>query len=373
MERGPIARLGGPRGLNHDTRQSDKRRDKAMGKQRRGAIPSWKDLPDEQLLDWRMCDLDVRIEGSVLEERVERLYEELEMRQIRFRPHFWLSEDWFSPEGVPGVAVPFYMAHPRLARLERAQMLEVEGGTKEWCMRILRHEAGHAIDTAYDLHRRRGWQAVFGRSSLPYPKEYAPKPYSKSYVRHLDNWYAQSHPDEDFAETFAVWLKPRSKWRVEYQGWPALKKLEFVDSLMAEICDASPSIAARQRVDPVRGIRKTLRSHYAEKRARYGLDATFSFDRELHRLFSDAAEHSGRPRASAFLRRHRDELLQVVADWTGQYKYTIDQVLKEMIARCSELGLRVHRGERVARRDAQVMLTVQTMNYLHRGHHKIVL
>ena len=25
---------------------------------------------------------------------------------------------------------------------------------------------------------------------------------------HLDPWYAQSHPDEDFAETFAVWLTP---------------------------------------------------------------------------------------------------------------------------------------------------------------------
>lgn len=344
----------------------------ATGKRRRRTI-RWEHLSDDELLDWRVCDLDVRIEESVLAERVERLYQELAARGIRFRPHFWLSDDWFSPEGVPGVAIPFYMAHPRLARLERAQMLEVEGGTKEWCLRILRHEAGHAIDTAYDLHRLRRWQAVFGRSSQPYPKEYAPKPYSKSYVRHLDNWYAQSHPDEDFAETFAVWVKPRSKWRLEYQGWPALKKLEFVDTLMAEIRDASPTVVSRQRVDPVRSIRKTLRKYYEEKRTRYGLDATFSFDRELYRLFSDAAEHARRPGAAAFLRRHRHELLQVVAAWTGQYKYTIDQVLKEMISRCDQLGLRVHRSERVSRRDAQVMLTVQTMNYLHRGHHKIAL
>ena len=344
------------------------------GKRRsRAKEPPWAQLPDDELLDWRICDLGVKVEGTVLEERIERLHAELDARDIRFRPHYWLSDDWFSPEGVPGVAIPFYLAHPRLARLERSQMLEVEGGTREWCLRILRHEAGHAIDTAYGLHRLRRWQAVFGKSSLPYPDEYTPRPYSKSYVRHLENWYAQSHPDEDFAETFAVWLKPRSNWRSQYEGWPALKKLEFVAGLLAEVRDQRPRVVSRECVEPVHRIRKTLGTHYAEKRARYGLDASFSFDRELRRLFSDAPEYARRPPASAFLRRHRQELLRVVAEWTGQYKYTIDQVLREMIARCSELGLRVHRSESVARRDAQVMLTVQTMNYLHRGHHKIVL
>ncbi len=339
---------------------------------RRGE-PPWARLPDEELLDWRISDLGVTIDGSPLEERIERLNEELAMRKISFRPHCWLSDDWFSPEGVPGVAIPFYMAHDRLARLERSQMLEVEGGTKEWCMRILRHEAGHAIDTAYGLHRLRRWQAIFGKSSQPYPEEYQPKPYSKSFVRHLDNWYAQSHPDEDFAETFAVWVKPRSNWRTQYEGWPALKKLEFVDQLLSEIREKRPQVTSRERVDPVRRIRKTLRSHYADKRQRYGLDASYSFDRELRRLFSDAPEYARRTSAAAFLRRHRNELLQVVAEWTGQYKYTIDQVLREMIERCRALKLRVHRPERIARRDAQVMLTVQTMNYLNRGHHKIAL
>ena len=114
---------------------------------------------------------------------------------------------------MPGVAIPFYLAHPRLEQLERAQMLEVEGGTPDWCMKILRHEAGHAIDNAYKLRQRRRRQQVFGPSYMQYPKYYTPKPYSKSFVLHLDSWYAQSHPDEDFAETFAVWLNPDSDWR----------------------------------------------------------------------------------------------------------------------------------------------------------------
>ncbi len=188
--------------------------------------PEWADWPDEQLLDLRMCDLDLRIEGTELEERIEALYGELRTRGLRFRPHLWLSDDWFTPDGVPGIAIPFYLAHPRLAQLELTQMLEVEGGNPEWCMRILRHETGHAIENAYLLRRRRRRQQVFGKTSEPYPDYYTPKPYSKSFVLHLDSWYAQSHPDEDFAETFAVWLNPSSMWRDRYASWPALRKLE---------------------------------------------------------------------------------------------------------------------------------------------------
>ena len=136
---------------------------------------------------------------------------------------------------MPGVAIPFYLAHPRLMRLEKAQMLEVEGGTPEWCMQILRHEAGHAFDNAYELRKRRKRvQPVRQAVVEPIPSSISPRPYSKSFVLHLDSWYAQSHPDEDFAETFAVWLTPDSDWRARYADWPALRKLEYMDALMHE-------------------------------------------------------------------------------------------------------------------------------------------
>ena len=335
--------------------------------------PAWVSWPDERLLDLRMKDLDLRIERTAIEERIEQLYEELEARGLRFRPHFWISDEWFSPDGVPGIAIPFYLAHPRLARLERNQMLEVEGGPHAWCMRILRHETGHTIDTAYRLHRRRRWRELFGKASQPYPEHYQPKPYSKSFVLHLDQWYAQSHPSEDFAETFAVWLKPRSRWRSQYAGWPALKKLEYVDQLMQEIADSKPLVTSREQIDALRTIRKTLRAHYEEKRDKYGIGEANFYDRELRRLFSDAPEDVGKPSAAAFLRRQRRHLRQVVAHWTGQYQYTIDQVLSEMIERCRELNLRLSTEPSQARTDAVVMLTVQTMNYLHGGHHKVAL
>ncbi len=335
--------------------------------------PTWADYSDDDLLDLRICDLGVRIEGTRLAQRIEQLYDELEERGLRFRPHCWLSDEWFTPDGVPGIAIPFYLAHPRLERLEAKQVLEVEGGSKAWCMRILRHEAGHAIDHAYRLYRRRAWQRVFGKSSQPYPDQYSPKPYSRSYVQHLDMWYAQAHPAEDFAETFAVWLKPRSNWRSQYQGWAALKKLEFVDELMAEIAEQKPKVACRLHYDGVRKIKKTLREHYSEKKELWGVGYPSIYDRDLLKLFSDERKHQKNITAAMFLRQNRRQLREAIGEWTGQHKYTVDQVVNEMMDRCRELKLRLRYSERETRRQTLVMLTVQTMNYLHGGRHRVAL
>jgi hypothetical protein len=211
----------------------------------------WTALTDEQLLEVRMCDLGLAIEGTEIELRIAQLNAELEARGLIFRPHYYLSDEWFTPDGIPGIAIPFYLAHPRLAKLELAQMLEVEGGDIESCMQILRHEAGHAIDNAYMLRRRPKRRRLFGNPTIEYPEYYTPKPYSKSFVQHLDHWYAQSHPDEDFAETFAVWLDPNSMWATRFAGWPAQRKLEYMDRLMRELARRRPMVTSRRQLDPL--------------------------------------------------------------------------------------------------------------------------
>jgi len=339
----------------------------------RPAPPPLDELSDEQLLDLRFCDLGLRVTGSWLEERIEILQDELASQGLEFRPHFWLSTEWFSPDGVPGVAIPFYLAHPRLMKLENSQMLEVEGGTPEWCLKILRHEAGHAFDNAYALRRRLKRRRIFGSPTVEYPDFYLPRPYSKSFVLHLDAWYAQSHPDEDFAETFAVWLTPHSNWRVRYADWKALRKLEYMDALMREIGGRPPVVSSRRRVDPIERLRTRLGRHYARKREHYGLEYPDFYDRDLRRLFSAAPEFRHNPKASRFMASIRREARRLVAAWTGAYQYTIDQVIADMMRRADELDLRVRAPEDRTRVDFTVLLTVQTMNYLHSGRHRVAL
>jgi len=326
--------------------------------------PDWTALPDEPLLDVRMADLPVHIEGTTLGDRIAQLRDELAARELHFPLHFYLSDEFYTPDGTSSIAIPFYLAHERLARLEEAQMFEVEGGEHEWC---------HAIDNAYKLRLRRQRRSVFGSPTKPYPEFYTPKPYSKSFVLHLDSWYAQSHPDEDFAETFAVWLTPNSEWRQRYKGWPALKKLEYMDTLMRAVTRERPRLENVDEVDPLPRLKQTLRQHYRRKRRHYGVDYPNFYDRDLRRLFSDAESHSGNITAAQFIARIRRPVRKLVAGWTGIYQYTIDQVLEDMIARCRELKLRIAGSEDQARQEFTVLLTVQTMNYLHSGGHRLFL
>jgi hypothetical protein len=326
---------------------------------------AWTSWPDDRLLQLRLKDLRVTIEGTWLEGRLHALYDELDQRGLRVRPHAWLSDEWFSPEATPGIAIPFYLAHPRLMRLERKMIGDVEGGALSECMRILRHEAGHVVQHSYQLQRRRRWQQLFGRSSIRYPKYYRPNPASKQFVQHLRLWYAQSHPDEDFAETFAVWLKPRSDWRTRYAGWPALRKLEYVDELMAEVAYEKPMLNHRLKIDPLSRIERTLAEHYEHKQALYSVDPPTIYDRDLRRVFADGVEHRRSRAAATFLRRNRAKIRQMVARWTREYQPALDAVLDDMIARTRELKLKAVGPERQLLADFTLLLMARTVDSLY--------
>ena len=326
---------------------------------------AWEKLSDEQLLKRRLSSLRVAVEGSWLEDCLKTLYEELDERGIRLRPHAWISSEWFSPSNVPGIAIPFYLAHPRLMKLEKKMMLDVEGGTWSECMAIFRHEAGHAVQHAYQLQRRRRWQQLFGPSSKRYPRYYRANPASRNHVQNLRLWYAQSHPDEDFAETFAVWLTPRANWRKRYEGWPALKKLQYVDELMAQVGERRPVITRRVEVEPLRSLRITLEEHYKKKLDHYSIEAPRAYDRDLLRIFSMSPRHRNSPPAATFIRHHRGDIRRLVSKWTGEYQLTLDQVLDEMIERCRVLKLRAVGPQRQLRADFTLLLTAKTVHELY--------
>jgi len=325
---------------------------------------AWVALPDEELLKLRLKDLKVTVEGTWLEDCLHDLHAELAEHGIRARPHAWISSEWFSPDNTPGIAMPFYLAHPRLMQLEKKMILDVEGGTRSECMSILRHEAGHVLQHSYQLQRRRRWQQLFGPSSIRYPRYYRPNPASKHFVQHLRLWYAQSHPDEDFAETFAVWLRPRANWRTRYAGWPAIKKLEYVDELMGEIATERPFLTHRFRVDPLNRLTDTLAEHYKKKQDLYAFDTPKTYDRDLQRLFASGPKYRRSQAASTFIRHNRARLRELVSKWTGEYQLTLDALLDDMIVRCRELDLRAVGSERKLIAEFTVLLTAKTMHAL---------
>lgn len=328
----------------------------------------WDSYTDEQLLDLRFCDLRLTLKHAAIAPQLQRLYQELQSRGIRFKPHVWLSSEWFSPDGVPGFAIPFYLAHPRLARLERAMMQQVEGGNTNWLMRILRHEAGHAFDTAYRVRRRADWRKVFGKASTPYPSVYRPKPTSRRHVLHLGQWYAQTHPTEDFAETFAVWLQPRSSWRHDYADWPVLGKLEYVNKVAEELRGVAPLVKSRAVVEPLRENTCTLREHYRRKITRESVENSRALDAALTRVFKPRAQAtSKRPMAaSRLLRESQPQFQRMLLRQTRMHPYLIHNVMRMVIERCRELHLTVSGSRRESKRAALSLMARLTFDLINK-------
>jgi hypothetical protein len=347
-------------------------------------------ISEEELLATRMKDLPIAIEGTWLEECVKELYAELDAKGLVFQPEVYLADEWLTPEGEVAIGVPFYLAHPALIRLERRMMLEAEGEGKLWCMQLLRHEAGHAFSYAYNLHQKREWKKVFGSSKEEYGNTYKFKPYSKSYVRHLDGFYAQYHPDEDFVETFAVWLTPGADWQKKYQGWRALDKLQFVDGLMSSIKGINPFKPKGKKLWHQKNLTITLDKYY-KKKCRYEQEELPDFhDVQLKKIFTSLtdeewwafkkdrrrkpskrqayfswAEEMGT--AEELIRKNSKIILNSIDRCTGERKYIISDLLKNIALRAMQLHMIVTRPQAEALMQLSVYVTSLTMNYIHTG------
>jgi hypothetical protein len=322
------------------------------------------DQERRRLLGRRISDLGLRIAGSPVERLVHRLYDELEARGLAFRPPVYLSDEWGCPDGTPLIAVPFYLADPRLARIEaeRSQGLEDEAESMEY----MRHEAGHAINYAYRLYDRADWRSTFGPYSRPYLERYHADPFSREYVRHVLGWYAQKHPDEDFAETFAVWLTPDLDWRKQYANWPALRKLEYVDAVMREIGQLPPAIgAARSAEDlPVESIHFTVEEYYRELEAKkLPIEDEHFFDGDLRNVFAELAEAPEAPSAAAFIRSHDGELVSRIAYWSGEHVGVVRAFVDFLASRAEALGLRLIGFEASTLIELTAFGTAVMMNY----------
>ena len=330
----------------------------------------WEYLSDEELLDMPLRELGLELAGSMVENCAEKLYRELEKAGLFFRPHIWISDEWFSPDGVPGIAIPFYLLHPRLIDLTKKMLGEAEGETQKWCMQLMRHECGHAIDNAFGLRKLRPRQKLFGATGQAYPRSYEFRPYSKRFVRHLKANYAQAHPDEDWAETFAVWLTPRSGWKKHYRGWKALEKLEMVDHIMSSLIGRSPLVKNKSIVTPINKSRMTLRSYYKKARRQQGIDKKEQNFAKFDRVLTPASESRKFQKASLFIGIEGKKIARQVAKEADQYQYRIDKMMSELKEHCKKRDLRL---KNTSRRQLKVLLTKEAKKYVKDGEHRITM
>jgi hypothetical protein len=330
----------------------------------------WVNLGDEDLLEKKISHLGLKLEGTEWQSLVQQLYDELSQKGLVFHPPCHVGDEWFVPVGIPAIFVPFFLVHERLRKLERKMVLEVEGETPDWFMKLMRHEAAHAYSYAYQLYKRKKWQQTFGLASTEESEFYRPRPYSRSYVVHLDDWYAQSHPDEDFAESFAVWLTPGLDWRERYKGWKAAQKLEYLDELMRSLAGKPPIHQPEYRPADYDCLNIKLKTYYARKRKLYEVSYPDFYDNDLKQLFAAGPEVVHRLKASAWLRQRRRHLMNSVCLWTNEKKFRVQKLLNRLIERCDQLDLYINADDAEIHLQVSAYVTTLVMNYLFTGKFK---
>jgi hypothetical protein len=336
-----------------------------MKKFSESSSPEVLDREQRDLLSRKISDLALKIPGTRLEGLIRELYQELEKAGISLRPGTYLSDEWGCPQGVPVIGIPFYLADPRLCQLER-KITGIEAETGAEILTYLRHEAGHAFNYAYRLYLKPDFRRLFGRFSQPYHEEYKPIPFSARFVRHIPGWYAQKHPDEDFAETFAVWLTPGSEWREKYAGAPALAKLLYVDRKV-RLYGRKPPVVTREKLDrPVQELKMTLDKWY---------DTNMHFNRrgiKFHPIINEdlkvlLPEKSGRP-AAEVLQANSRRLIRDVNRWTGMDRRVLESLFDELTERVRLLELKIGPGRTTTRMvSVAIFLTTLVMDYQFTG------
>ncbi len=317
------------------------------------------------VLGKKVSELGLRVEGSPVQKYVDELYRELDRRGLKtFRPVCYLTDEWGCPDQQPVLGIPFYLADPNLRRLENAvDALESE----RQIMMYMRHEAGHVFNYAYRLYTTPEWRQLFGPFFRPYRDEYRPVPFSKQFVRHIEGWYAQKHPDEDFAETFAVWLTPRSPWRRQYKGWPAMQKLRYVERIAKSLATVEPIVKTGEVDITPDDIGVTVEQFYQqaslERQARIDLE----LDTYLSQIFLARRRKESKP-AADIVGRHTAELVEKITYWTGVRRPVVRGLIESIVRTCERMKLWGEIGEE-ARYLVEVtaLATTLAMNFLTRG------
>jgi hypothetical protein len=294
-------------------------------------------------------DLQLSIAGTRMERLIDIFIAELDaVGIVKLRPTFYFSTEWGVSFGTTNIGIPFYLAHPDLVALHADQVGHIEGQSDAAILQYFRHEMGHVVNYGYKLYEQEDWIETFGSITQPYLEEYRPQPFSTRFVRHLPGWYAQKHPDEDWAETFAVWMTPsageaKPAWRATYAAWPAaLAKLEYCDRKMASLRGVDPLVRTTEHDEDVREINYSVDDYYLNF-APATIEIPPGLDGALRAMFEDFGEPElaspeipRRPAAHLISRLER-RLVADVFRWTGHFPEQTRLLVRHFARRAEEM------------------------------------
>tara|TARA_B100001094_G_scaffold316835_1_gene358532 strand:+ start:2260 stop:3249 length:990 start_codon:yes stop_codon:yes gene_type:complete len=289
-----------------------------------------------------ISELELLIDQSWLQQLVQQLYAELAQVGLgNFQPIAYFGDEWFSPDGIAAISIPFFLANKELQKIEMHQMGWVEGGTQDECMKLLRHESGHCFDHFFETSKLPDFQKIFGDPKKPYmPDFFLGKPFSKNFVKHLDRTYSQSHPAEDFAECFATVVTPRLDWKKKYKNAEkVLRKLEWTQ-LQINIhskSDTSKLPIKEPEFYNQKNLNLSLKSYYAKRIRHLKHFHLLKKDKELKRIFNSQKDEPQK-KSRRLLRPYQKSLMSI-ANAKSFYKYQIKEYINELEMRCYHLGL----------------------------------
>ncbi|MFH1728511.1 MAG: putative zinc-binding metallopeptidase [Pseudomonadota bacterium] len=326
----------------------------------------------QEILNTRLCDFRFKIKESFLEPLIKQVKEELKAKKICIKPRFFISNEWFCPDSSIAVSIPFYLFHKKLIKLEKEFIGYAEGANKSWALKLLRHETGHAIDNAFRLRRKSRRSKIFGKATVKYPISYSFKQHSKNYVRHIEDGYAQAHPCEDFAETFAVWLDPISNWKNRYKSWPCFNKLLYVDRLMNEISGKKPFELNKEKYYALCELKLTYKEYLEEKQKKHSkMDDQF-WDPALKACFSRPGSTTNKINAIKLIKQNKIILLEKVTKETSKPKYIVKNMLDSFEKRAQRLDFHVANKDNILSK-IERQLSIKANEYIKNNKHYIFI
>lgn len=292
-------------------------------------------LSNEEILNLKISELELKLPASY-KKVITNCHQKLNNKDIVWRPYYWFSDEWFVPDGIAGIALPFTICHPKLIKLEKEFLGHYEGEAPSHFSKLYCHEMGHAIDNAFGLRLKKRRQKIFGLSKKNYPSTYTPKPDNPNFVKHLEDFYAQAHPDEDWAETFAVWLTQKS-WRYNYRNKPALLKLEYLDFVMRSDCQSYFFKITSRKYHDYKNDHRTIRKYLEEKKRTLGLNRKNYFSQLLKNEF----QCEGKEKAFIFLNKNRTQIISSLKSKKARNPWVIDKCLNDLKEVCKKEDYRL--------------------------------